>query len=286
MKGSDRSEPEGTHVTPPALDADLDLALRLADAADRVALRRFRALDLVVETKPDLTPVSDADRAVEETMRAMLATERPADAVLGEEFGVSGSESRRWILDPIDGTKGYVRGVPVWASLIALADGDVADSDSFLLGVVSAPALGMRWWATRGGGAWSATNGTEPRRLSVSRVSSLSDCVVSYSDWNDPAWVATGTREGFDELLRQAWRSRAYGDFWSHLLVAEGGVDVAIEPELKPWDMAAFIPIVMEAGGSVSAVDGSPAMSGGNAVSTNGLLHAQVLDVLGANTDD
>lgn len=272
-------------MTPPTLDADLDLALRLADAADRVALSRFRALDLVVETKPDLTPVSDADRAVEEVMRAMLAEERPTDSILGEEFGVSGSESRCWILDPIDGTKGYVRGVPVWASLIALADGDVADTNSFLLGVVSAPALGMRWWATRDGGAWSTTTDSEPRRLSVSRVGSIADCVLSYSDWNDPAWAVTGTREGFDALLRQAWRSRAYGDFWSHLLVAEGGIDVAIEPELKPWDMAAFIPIVIEAGGSVSATDGSPAMTGGNAVSTNGLLHAQVLDLLGAKAD-
>ena len=266
-----------------ALADDLALAMRMADEGDRIALSRFRALDLVVETKPDLTPVSDADRAVEDALRAIVAAERPSDAVQGEEFGTTGSDTRRWILDPIDGTKNYVRGVPVWATLIALVDGDVADTSSFALGVVSAPALGVRWWATRGGGAWSKTNGQPPRQLKVSGVRTISDSSLSFSDWNDPAWMGSGTRAGFDRLLTRAWRTRAYGDFWSHVLVAEGGVDVAIEPELNPWDMAAFIPIVTEAGGVVTAMDGSAAMVGGNAVSTNGVLHAQVLAELAAN---
>lgn len=255
----------------------------MADEGDRVALSRFRALDLVVETKPDLTPVSDADRAVEDALRAIVAAERPRDAVLGEEFGTTGSDTRRWILDPIDGTKNYVRGVPIWATLIALVDGDIADTSSFAIGVVSAPALGLRWWATRGGGAWSKTQGAQPRRLRVSQVRTISDCSLSFSDWNDPAWLDSGTRAGFDRLLSNAWRTRAYGDFWSHVLVAEGGVDVAIEPDLKPWDMAAFIPIVTEAGGVVTAMDGSAAMLTGNAVSSNGLLHGQVLEELAAN---
>jgi histidinol-phosphatase len=269
----------------PELIDDLAVAQRLADEADRIALERFRALDLVVETKPDLTPVSDADRAVEERMRAILSEERPTDSILGEEFGTTGTGSRCWILDPIDGTQSYVRGVPVWAALIALVDGDRSERDSFLLGVASAPALGTRWWATRDGGAWCSVNGGEPRRLSVSRVAKIDDCVVSYSDVTDRAFDTTGARPGFTALLDQCWRSRAFGDFWSHLLVAEGGVDVAVEPELKPWDMAAFIPIVFEAGGTVTAVDGTSPMSGGSAVSSNGLLHDQVIGLLAAKSD-
>jgi len=271
-----------------SLDEDLSLAFRLADAADAISLARFRALDLVIETKPDLTPVSDADRAVEESLRRTLARERPDDAVLGEEFGTTGESARRWILDPIDGTKNYVRGVPVWATLIALASdgGDSpadAPTDNIALGMVSAPALGMRWWASDGGGAWAGSQRSGARRLSTSRVSSVVDSSVSFSDWNDPAWEAAGHRSGFESLLKLAWRTRAYGDFWSHLLVAEGAVDVAIEPQLNAWDMAALIPIVREAGGRITALDGSPAMTGGNALSTNGQVHDQVLALLAAD---
>ncbi len=273
----------------PDLDADLSLAFRLADEADAISLRRFRALDLVIDTKPDLTPVSDADTAVEAALRARLAIERPADAVIGEEFGATGVAHRRWIIDPIDGTKNYVRGVPVWATLLALAvdgGGDSETSDGgqghLTLGFVSAPALGMRWWATRGRGAWSGRDAMTARRLHVSRVSSVTDSSMSFSDWNDPAWESTGARSGFRSLLEQAWRSRAFGDFWSHLLVAEGALDVAVEPQLSPWDMAALVPIVAEAGGRITALNGTPAMIGGNAVSTNGSLHAQVLERLAA----
>jgi len=262
-------------ATPPDGDSDLQLAFRLADEADALSLDRFRALDLVVDTKPDLTPVTDADRAVEEILRQTLQRERPGDAVLGEEFGVSGDSDRQWVLDPIDGTKNYVRGVPVWATLIALQRADTIE-----IGVVSAPALGMRWWAARGGGAWSGHHLSRARQLQVSAVASLSDASVSFSEITDPAWAETGSAPGFHRLLDASWRSRAYGDFWSHMLVAEGAVDVAAEPQLGAWDMAALVPIVEEAGGRITALDGSSPLAGGNAVSTNGRLHAEVLALL------
>ena len=254
--------------------ADLALARTLADAADAISLARFGAADLVVESKPDLTPVSDADKAVEQAIRAGLARERPDDAVLGEEFGSIGTGARRWVIDPIDGTKNYVRGVPVWATLIGLLDGD-----DVVVGVVSAPALGRRWWAHRDGGAWVSVFGAEPRRLSVSRVSAVADASVSYSSFGgDESW---GDRhDGFTGLLRDAWRSRAYGDFWSYMLVAEGAVDVAAEPELQLYDMAALAPVVTEAGGRFTGLDGVDGVLRGNAVATNGLLHDAVLTAL------
>ncbi len=261
---------------------DLDFALRLADAADALTLERFGALDLRVETKPDLTPVSDADRAAEELIRKLIAQEHPGDAVIGEEFGASGTSARNWIVDPIDGTKNYVRGVPVWATLIALANrSPVTDTSSITLGVVSAPALGRRWWASRGSGAWLSTGDTTTR-LQVSGVSELSDASLSFSEWNDPAWEIGTRRDSFDRILRSAWRSRAYGDFWSHMMVAEGAVDAALEPELNAWDMAALIPIIEEAGGTITALDGTSPMVGGNAVSTNSLLHPAVLGAFAA----
>jgi histidinol-phosphatase len=256
---------------------DLSFALRLADAADVLTLERFGALDLRVETKPDLTPVSDADRAAEELIRTLIAQAHPTDAVIGEEFGASGTSDRNWIIDPIDGTKNYVRGVPVWATLIALAsEAPVTDPRSLTLGVVSAPALGRRWWASRGTGAWLSTGGV-PVPIHVSGVSELRDASLSFSEWNDPAWEIGDRRESFDQLLRSAWRSRAYGDFWSHMMVAEGSVDAALEPELNAWDMAALVPIIEEAGGTITALDGSSPMVGGNAVSSNSLIHSAVL---------
>jgi histidinol-phosphatase len=258
-------------------DDDLSLAFRLADEADAVSLERFRALDLVVETKPDLTPVSDADRAVENQLRQTLARERPDDGIVGEEYGtdVIGTSDRRWVLDPIDGTKNYVRGVPVWATLVALAV-----RDDVCVGVVSAPALGMRWWAAQGAGAWTGHQLSGGRRLSVSAVATIEDASVSFSELTDPAWATSGTETGFQTLLERSWRSRAYGDFWSHLLVAEGAVDIAIEPQLSAWDIAALVPIVSEAGGTITGLTGAPAMDSGSAVSTNGRLHTAVLDQL------
>lgn len=251
------------------LQADLELALSLADEADAISMTRYRAADLVVDTKPDLTPVTEADRAVEEALRARLAQERPHDLVLGEEFGGQPAASgRQWVIDPIDGTKNYVRGVPVWATLVALvSDGRV------VVGVASAPALARRWWAVAGAGAHTCgPEGT--RRLRVSAVRRLPDASFSFSDhegWPPGALAA---------LTGSAWRCRAYGDFWSHLLVAEGAVDVAAEPELSVWDIAALIPIVEEAGGRITGYDGAPALTASSGLTTNGVLHAQVLALM------
>lgn len=253
---------------------DLDLALRLADLADALSVKRFRAEDLFVETKPDLTPVSEADRAVEQALREALAAERPGDAVLGEEYGVEGTSSRQWVVDPIDGTKNYVRGVPVWSTLIALLDGD-----DVMVGVVSAPALGRRWWAARGAGAWATDPlSAAPRRLSVSRVAAMADASFSFSD--SIGWAERGASHGLQTLLDRTWRQRAYGDFWSHMMVAEGVVDIAAEPQLETYDMAALVPIIVEAGGQITSYDGGSALGGGSAVTTNGLLHAEVLGAL------
>ncbi len=250
---------------------DLALARRLADLADTVSLPRFLAADLAVETKPDLTPVTDADRAVERALREALADARPGDAVSGEEFGSQGSGALRWVLDPIDGTKNFVRGVPVWATLIALLDGDEA-----VVGVVSAPALGRRWWAARGEGAWTTALGGAPRRLAVSRVTELADASLSYSSlggWRDRGVDLPAVADGL-------WRSRAYGDFWSYMLLAEGAVDLAAEPELSLWDMAALAPVVTEAGGRFTALDGSSWVRGTDAAASNGLLHDAWLSAL------
>lgn len=260
---------------------DLALALELADVADSLTLGRFGSLDLRVDTKPDLTPVSDADRDTEVRLREELATARPDDAVLGEEYGVTGESHRHWVLDPIDGTKSYVRGVPVWATLIALTvNAPTRRSQDVVVGVVSAPALGRRWWAARGAGAWLDAGGGG-RQITVSGVTDLGDASVSFSDWNDPAWELGRRRHAIDQLLRSAWRTRAYGDFWSHMMVAEGSVDIAVEPELSGWDMAALIPVVEEAGGVITALDGQSPMVGGNAVSSNGLLHTGLLEHFG-----
>jgi histidinol-phosphatase len=258
----------------PEFAADLALALELADAADAITTARFGAADLVVEAKPDLTPVSDADRAVEEAIRRRLATDRPDDAISGEEFGSGGRGPRRWVIDPIDGTKNFVRNVPVWATLIALLDGDDP-----VVGVVSAPALSRRWWAARGAGAWSRFGGGEARRLAVSRVASLADASLSYASLG--GWAEIGRRDAFLALTDRVWRTRAYGDFWSYMLLAEGAVDLAAEPELSLWDMAALAPIVTEAGGRFTGLDGVPGVHRGNAAASNGLLHEALLGALG-----
>ena len=270
--GSLRAVAPTTDLTVDLTD-DLIVALALADTADAITMDRFGAADLVVESKPDLTPVSDADRAVEQAIRAQLAVSRPEDALVGEEFGAIGSGPRRWVVDPIDGTKNFVRGVPVWASLIALLDGDDA-----VLGVVSAPALGRRWWARRGGGAFAAALGGAPRRLAVSAVSVLGDASLSYASIG--GWAGRGRREAFLALTDTVWRSRAYGDFWSYMLVAEGAVDIAAEPELSLWDMAALAPIVVEAGGRFSGVDGVDGVQQGSAAASNGVLHDALLAAL------
>ena len=252
---------------------DLALALFLADAADAISLPRFGAADLQVDAKPDLTPVSDADLAVETAIRAMLAEQRPQDGVVGEEYGGADQQStgRRWVIDPIDGTKNFVRGVPVWATLIALLDGD-----DIVVGAVSAPALARRWWAASGSPAWTRFADNAPRRCSVSAVRTLADASLSYSDIAE--WQQSRYSTGFEVVMNECWRTRAYGDFYSYMLVAEGAVDIAAEPELSLWDVAALVPIVTAAGGLLTSVNGQP--TGGNAdsaLATNGLLHDAVL---------
>ena len=244
---------------------DLELALELADVADALTMSRFRARDLVVSTKPDLTPVTDADRTVERMVRERIARDRPGEGVLGEEEGDDGG-SVRWIVDPIDGTKNFSRGIPVWASLVALErDGRV------VCGVASAPALGHRWWAARGEGAFR-----DGERIEVSRIARLEEATVSFS------------RSGLDDpklldLARRAWHAQPFSDFWAHLLVAEGALEISVEHSMSTWDNAALQVIVEEAGGRFSDLRGEPRIDGGSGVSTNGLLHDLVLEELSAS---
>ena len=253
---------------------DLRLAHILADSVDALTMRRFKAQDLHVETKPDLTPVTDADREAESVIRSQLGRVRNRDAVIGEEFGTSGSGSRKWVIDPIDGTKNFVRGVPVWATLIGLVE-----DDQVVAGVVSAPALNRRWWAALGSGAFTGRSLSQATRLSVSSVNQLSDASLSYSSLT--GWRDLGVRDQFIELTDTVWRTRAYGDFWSYCLVAEGAVDIACEPELNLYDMAALVPIVTEAGGRFTSLKGQDGPFGANAIASNGALHDAALDILG-----
>lgn len=241
---------------------DLELALRLADAADAISVPRFR-IGLAVETKPDLTPVTEADRAVEAELRRLLAQERPGDAILGEEHGASGPAERRWLVDPIDGTRNYTRGIPVWGTLIALEHGGELE-----VGVVSAPALGRRWWAERGAGAFG-----DGEPLAVSEVERIEDAVLSFAPPED----------GLPAIARRAWHVRGFGDFWAHMLVAEGAVDVAVDARgVAEWDLAAVRVVVEEAGGRFSDFAGEPRIDSRSAVTSNGLLHDELLAALAA----
>ncbi|MFD2422084.1 histidinol-phosphatase [Amycolatopsis pigmentata] len=254
---------------------DLTLATRLAEVADKITTARFRARDLRVRSKPDRTPVTDADTAVEDAVREVLAAERPGDAVAGEERGGSTrSSGRTWLLDPIDGTKNFLRGAPVWATLIALIEDGTP-----VLGMISAPLLGRRWWAFRGEGAWLRDAAGE-RAISVSGVSSLADAYLSTTHLG--SWTEYHSREAYLALTDACWENRAFGDFWSHCLVAEGAVDLAAEAIVNPWDVAAVQVLVTEAGGRFSDLSGQPRFDGGSALSSNGLLHDAALDILKA----
>ncbi|MEO8034736.1 MAG: histidinol-phosphatase [Acidobacteriota bacterium] len=246
------------------MNPDLELALSLADDSDAITMKHFRSRSLAIRTKHDHTPVSEADEAAERMIRERLQRERPDDGIVGEEYGTSGSAARRWIVDPIDGTKNYIRGVPVFATLIAL-EGSV--------GVVSAPALGRRWWGVRGGGAFC--NGA---LIHVSSIAELSEADLSYDSLTD--FTKAGLEPRFIELIRHCRRTRAFGDFWSHMLVAEGAIDIAIEPEVAVWDLAALQIIVEEAGGRFTSLSGEARADGGSAVSTNGPIHDSVLEAL------
>ena len=254
--------------------ADLAIALALADAADAVTLPRFRAVDLRVERKPDRTPVTDADVACEDALRAVLGVERPGDGVLGEERGedAPGEGGRSWVIDPIDGTKNYSRGVPIWATLIAL----VVDGRP-VVGVVSAPALGRRWWAARGQGAYTRdrARAIDQARLHVSGVSDLADAYVSTTDLDH--WRVRGMQDRWLALSEATWESRGFGDFFHHCLVAEGLIDLAVEPEANAWDLAAPKVLVEEAGGRLTDLTGADRYDGGTSLTSNGLLHDAVL---------
>ena len=253
---------------------DLDLALRLADAADDVTLARFRSSDLRVTSKPDRTPVTDADTAVESRLRELLAAERPGDVILGEEEGGAvAAQGRGWVIDPIDGTKNFLRGVPIWATLIALMEGNEP-----VVGLVSAPALNRRWWAAKNLGAYTGRHRAAATPIRVSGVSRLTDASFCYSSLT--GWEQAGRLDAILDIIRKVWRSRAYGDFYGYMLVAEGAVDIMVEPELSLWDLAALIPIVTEAGGTFTDLTGRPNPSGGSAVATNGKLHEEIIERL------
>jgi histidinol-phosphatase len=275
---------------------DLALAHALADLADAITLDRYQSQDLVITTKPDNTPVTDADCAVETAIREALGAHRTDDGLVGEEFGSDkGSSGRYWVIDPIDGTKNFMRGVPTWATLIALVQVDASGNEEVVVGIASAPALARRWAAAKGHGATVRFNSgndfddsdqtkdfesfsltVNEKKISVSKVSTLSDASISYSDF-----VGWGDRlEPFQKMLEGAWRTRGIGDFWSHMLVAEGAVDVAIEPSLAVWDMAALDIIVREAGGTFTNIVGQNGPFGGSGVSTNGVLHNLVINGL------
>jgi len=260
-----------------SLESDLQLALELAAVADEITMARYLAQDLVVSTKPDNTPVTDADKATEEALRKLLANKRPTDGLVGEEFGNENKEATRyWVIDPIDGTKNFMRGVPTWATLIGLVERQDNGSEEVIIGVVSAPALNRRWYASNGNGAFTVLNSGAPRRICVSKVSELSNASIAYSDFQ--GWGDRLTK--FNKLIADCTRSRGYGDFWSHMLVAEGAVDIAAEPSLALWDMAALDVIVREAGGTFSNLTGAVGPFGGSGISTNALLYPTVMAAL------
>lgn len=259
----------------PSYVDDVRLAHILADSADTLTLARFKSQDLQIGAKPDLTEVTDADLAVEDAIRSTLSRVRTRDAVHGEERADTGYGPRRWVIDPIDGTRNFVRGVPVWATLIALMDGE-----EVVVGLVSAPALQRRWWASKSNGAFSGKSLLNATRLQVSRVKGIENASLSYSSLG--GWMRSGHGQEFVDLLREVWRSRAYGDFWSYMLLAEGAVDIATEPDLALHDMAALDIIVREAGGRFTNLDGLNGTVGPGALATNGLLHDDVLARLSA----
>lgn len=256
------------------LRRDLELALRLADAADAQSVPRFDAADLEISTKADNSHVTDADLATERAIRSILETDRPDDGIFGEEYGAQGSTHRQWIIDPIDGTANFLRGVPLWGTMIALAiDGVPA------VGVVSMPALGRRWWASAGAGAWtSASTAGEPRRLTTSTVSSLDDASVSFQ--SIAQWSEAGHLDTLLTVAARVWRDRAYGDVYSYMLLAEGRIDMVAEFGVKEYDIAAAVPIVREAGGRMTAFDGADTISARSTLATNGPLHDDFLTLM------
>lgn len=255
------------------LRADLELALRLADAADAASMSRFDAPDLDVQTKADASPVTEADLATERAIRDLLAAERPGDGVFGEEFGSTGDTERRWIIDPIDGTANYLKGIPMWATLIALSVEGVPR-----VGVVSQPAIGRRWWGASGLGAWTNTAAGGTRRIAVSHVDSVQQASVSFQ--SIAQWRDAGELDALERMTRAVWRDRAYGDAWPYMLLAEGRLEFVAEFGVKEYDIAAHVPIVIEAGGRFTSYAGNDSISELSSLATNGLLHQDFLDLL------
>ncbi|GAB3237042.1 histidinol-phosphatase [Glycomyces halotolerans] len=253
---------------------DLGLAHLLADSASGIAVERYRAADLRVSTKPDMTEVSDADTTIEEVIRSTLSRARPRDGVYGEEFGDNpGASGRKWVIDPIDATRNFVRGVPIWATLIALFD-----RGEPVVGVVSAPSLGRRWWAMKDAGAFAGRDQRSGKKIHVSQVPKLADASVSISSIT--GWTKVDRQGAMLGLLHEVWRERGFGDFYSYCLLAEGAVDIAAEPEVALWDLAPLALIVEEAGGTFTDLKGRPGPDGGSALATNGLLHEEALERL------
>jgi len=267
--------PSSTFDTPfeGDLGPDLELALRLADAADAASMSRFDAADLDVRLKADASHVTEADLATERALRAVLESERPADGVFGEEYGVTGDSNRQWIIDPIDGTANYLKGIPMWTTLIALAIDGVPR-----VGVASQPAIGRRWWAATGLGAWTTTPSGGTRRLGVSAVDAIADSSVSFQSIGQ--WRDAGKLDALERLTSAVWRDRGYGDAWPYMLLAEGRLEFVAEFGVKEYDIAALVPIVTEAGGRFTSFDGRDSLSEGSSLATNGVLHDAYLDLL------
>ena len=255
------------------LRADLDLALRLADAADAASMSRFDALDLDVRLKADASHVTEADLATERALRDLLETERPGDGVFGEEYGVTGDSARQWIIDPIDGTANYLKGIPMWTTLIALAIDGVPR-----VGVASQPAIGRRWWAASGLGAWTNTPTGETKRLAVSAVDTIADSSVSFQSIGQ--WRDAGKLDALERLTSSVWRDRGYGDAWPYMLLAEGRLEFVAEFGVKEYDIAALVPIVTEAGGKFTSFEGNDSLSDLSSLATNRVLHSAYLDLL------
>jgi histidinol-phosphatase len=251
------------------LDELLGFALQLADGADAIAMRHFRR-DLQIDRKPDRSFVTEADTGIEKALRERIEQRYPDHGILGEEFGSTAGRDTRWIIDPIDATHSFMRGLPMFATLIGLER-----AGEMMLGVVSAPAMRERWHAVRGGGAWSGN-----RQLHVSSISRLEESQIFYA--SRTAFTAVGKSDGFDSVVGAAWRDRGFGDFWGYALVAEGTGEAMIEPELYPWDLAAPLILIEEAGGRLTDFNGKRTHSGGSAVASNGRIHDEILHRLNA----
>lgn len=266
---------------------DLRLAHTLADNVDRVAIARFRDRSMSVAINDDGTPVTEANREIEQLIRTQLQRARIRDSISGEVLGHTGSSDRQWVITPINGTSNFVRGVPVWATLIALLE-----KGEPVVGAVSAPALQRRWWAAKGSGSYTGKSLAHATRLEVSSVANVANASLSYSDFNE--WSDYGVEQRFVALTESVKRTRGYGDFWSYCLVAEGAIDIAADPQLSLHDVAALVPIVREAGGKFTTFNGNNATATtygqhASALATNGKLHSKVQNLLGdiiAGSDD